>query len=112
MCGSPRYMAPELFDAKSKLTEKIDIWAMGCMFVEIFGGPFPYEGCNSLVELTRTILDEKKTPVVPAHIHPLIQPLLRKCLWYYHEQRLSAKEVYKELKNVKRNLRSKNALAD
>jgi len=110
--GSPRYMAPELFDDKSKLTEKIDIWAMGCIFVEIFGGPLPYEGCNSLVELTRTILVEKKTPLVPSFIHPLIQPLLRKCLGYYHEQRLSAKQVYQELKNLKRNLRLKNALAD
>ena len=29
-----RYMAPELFDGRSKLTEKLDIWALGCLIVE------------------------------------------------------------------------------
>ena len=28
--GSPRYMAPELFDKKLRITEKIDVWAMAC----------------------------------------------------------------------------------
>jgi len=36
--GSPRYMAPELYDKKSKVTEKLDVWAMGCILAEIFGG--------------------------------------------------------------------------
>merc|ERR1711939_807779 len=80
--GSPRYMAPELFDDKSKITEKIDIWAMGCIFIEIFGGPLPYEGCNNLVELTRTILVDKKTPTIPTHIFPLLQTLLKNCLLF------------------------------
>lgn len=34
--GSPRYMAPELFDKKQKITEKIDVWAMACR--REFGG--------------------------------------------------------------------------
>ena len=34
--GSPRYMAPELFDSTQKITEKVDIWAVGCLMAEIF----------------------------------------------------------------------------
>merc|ERR1712113_191582 len=45
--GSPRYMAPELFDSKTKITEKVDIWAMGCIYNEIFAGGLPYEGINT-----------------------------------------------------------------
>eukprot|EP00932_Pfiesteria_piscicida_P007039 SRR837773.17026.p1 GENE.SRR837773.17026~~SRR837773.17026.p1 ORF type:complete len:118 (+),score=45.99 SRR837773.17026:32-355(+) len=39
--GSPRYMAPELFDSKTKITEKIDIWAMGCILLRSAAGPCP-----------------------------------------------------------------------
>uniref|UniRef100_A0A0G4H0T1 Protein kinase domain-containing protein n=1 Tax=Chromera velia CCMP2878 TaxID=1169474 RepID=A0A0G4H0T1_9ALVE len=35
--GSPRYMAPELWEAGSRLTEKVDIWALGCILIETFG---------------------------------------------------------------------------
>lgn len=29
-----RYMSPELFHAPGKLTEKMDLWALGCLAVE------------------------------------------------------------------------------
>merc|ERR1719409_594270 len=63
--GSPRYMAPELFDQRSKITEKVDVWAMGCIFIEIFGGPLPYEGINTLAELTRELTVHKRAPSIP-----------------------------------------------
>ncbi|CAK8985722.1 unnamed protein product [Durusdinium trenchii] len=35
--GSPRYMAPECYDASvGKLTEKVDIWAAGCILIELW----------------------------------------------------------------------------
>merc|ERR1712232_638590 len=46
--GSPRYMAPEFFVETAKITEKIDIWALGCVLIEIFGGPVPLHDCQSL----------------------------------------------------------------
>merc|ERR1712151_645695 len=70
--GSPRYMAPELFDSKSKITEKVDIWSMGCIFTEINGGPLPYEGINTLADLTREMLVNKRIPVIPQTI---VEPL-------------------------------------
>merc|ERR1712217_240222 len=54
--GSPRYMAPELFDSKTKITEKIDLWAMGCIFIEVCGGPLPYQSISTLADLTREML--------------------------------------------------------
>ncbi|CAE8586109.1 unnamed protein product [Polarella glacialis] len=67
--GSPRYMAPELFDCKTKITEKIDVWAMGCIFVEICGGPLPYEDVSTLGDLTKEMLVHRRTPAVPSFIH-------------------------------------------
>merc|ERR1711862_882747 len=46
--GSPRYMAPEVFDARSKLTEKLDIWALGCLAIEIIVGRVPHEDCTTI----------------------------------------------------------------
>jgi len=103
--GSPRYMAPELFDDKLKITEKIDIWAMGCIFIEIFGGPLPYEGCNNLADLTRAILVEHRAPYVPAHLVPALGSLARSMLDFDHRKRPVAHQVVDELKQIKRSLK-------
>jgi serine/threonine protein kinase len=59
-------MAPELFDKKlSKITEKIDVWAMACIICEIFGGSIPYDGVKDMQTLTTIILVQKKTPSIP-----------------------------------------------
>ncbi|CAE7730566.1 unnamed protein product [Symbiodinium pilosum] len=56
--GSPRYMAPECYDAKiGKLTEKVDMWAAGCILIELFAGILPYADCQTMPQLTaRTLL--------------------------------------------------------
>merc|ERR1712226_1006369 len=46
--GSPRYMAPELFDSRGKITEKIDVWALGCIILETFIGKLPHAECNNI----------------------------------------------------------------
>lgn len=103
--GSPRYMAPELFDDKSKITEKIDIWAMGCIFIEIFGGPLPYEGCNNLADLTRSILVERRPPYVPPQLTKALRSLVCTMLDFDHRKRPIALQVVEELKQTKRGLR-------
>lgn len=108
--GSPRYMAPELFDNKSKITEKVDVWAMGCIFIEIFGGPLPYEGINSLVELTREMLVNKRTPSIPAHIPLPLQEIIRSCCNFDHRLRPTSKQIFEHLKAVKKQLRAQGLI--
>jgi len=108
--GSPRYMAPELFDDKSKITEKIDIWAMACIFIEIFGGPLPYEGCNNLADLTRAILVDRRAPFVPHHLAPPLAQLVRAMLDFDHRKRPTSLQVMDELKQIKRVLRAQGQL--
>lgn len=100
--GSPRYMAPELFDEKSKITEKIDIWALGCIFIEIFGGGLPYEGCNSLPQLTRIMLEGKKIPKVPSNMSKSMRALVISCLDFNHVMRPTAKQIFDQLKVIMR----------
>lgn len=107
--GSPRYMAPELFDAKTKITEKIDIWAVGCIFVEIFGGPLPYEQINTLAELTREMLVHKRSPFVP-QLPGDLNEIVSSCLLFDHVARPGSKRLFEELKAAKKQLRDAGEL--
>eukprot|EP00927_Polykrikos_kofoidii_P023664 TRINITY_DN21721_c0_g1_i2.p1 TRINITY_DN21721_c0_g1~~TRINITY_DN21721_c0_g1_i2.p1 ORF type:complete len:447 (-),score=63.83 TRINITY_DN21721_c0_g1_i2:102-1244(-) len=108
--GSPRYMAPELFDSKSKITEKVDIWSMGCIFTEIHGGPLPYEGINTLAELTREMLIHRRMPLIPSVIPEPVQHLIRSCYNFDSRLRPSAVGAWEQLKDSKRKLRAQGTL--
>merc|ERR1712083_895597 len=60
--GSPRYMAPELFDSKGKITEKVDIWAIGALVLEVFTGRLPHEECSTLQQVMTKTLVSKEGP--------------------------------------------------
>ncbi|CAK9108911.1 unnamed protein product [Durusdinium trenchii] len=51
--GSPRYMSPELFCRSGKLTEKMDIWALGCLAMEVITGRVPHEECMNVQQAFR-----------------------------------------------------------
>jgi len=101
--GSPRYMAPELFDKKSKITEKIDIWAMACIFAEIWGGTIPYDGVKDMSTLTHIICKLQKTPQIPPSIQPdAVKDLLKACFDFDQDKRPTAREAYKKLIHIKK----------
>jgi serine/threonine protein kinase len=108
--GSPRYMAPELFDNKTKVTEKIDIWALGCIFVEIFSGPLPYEQINTLADLTREMLVHRRSPDVPNHIFENIRMIIQRCLDFEPHLRPTSKQMFEQIKAAKRQLREAGLL--
>lgn len=108
--GSPRYMAPELFDQKTKITEKIDIWALGCIFVEIFGGRLPYADVNALADLTREMLVHRRAPDVPSHIFEEIQVVVSSCFNFDQRLRPTSKHTFEQLKAAKKQLRDAGKL--
>jgi len=108
--GSPRYMAPELFDHKTKITEKVDLWAMGCIFIEIFGRTLPYEGINTLAELTREMLVHRRAPGVPFSLPDALKSVIGGCHEFDHRLRPSGRQVFDQLKAVKKQLRDEGAL--
>jgi len=96
--GSPRYMAPECYDAAhGKITEKVDVWAMGCILIELFGGVLPYGDCQTMAQLSKRILMERRSPDVPTSIQGGFQPLIRNCLAFDPNRRLSAEQLQHEL---------------
>mmetsp|Transcript_19403 Transcript_19403/g.45122 ORF Transcript_19403/g.45122 Transcript_19403/m.45122 type:complete len:630 (+) Transcript_19403:61-1950(+) len=103
--GSPRYMAPELFDSLAKITEKVDIWAMGCIFIEVFSRTLPYEGINTLSELTRELMVHKRPPQWPGPLPQALEIVIRSCHNFDHRLRPSARRIFEELRTAKRELR-------
>lgn len=108
--GSPRYMAPELFDCRTKITEKVDIWAMGCIFIEIFGGTLPYDGINTLAELTREMLVHKRGPALPPTIPEPLKRIIRGCHNFDHRLRPTSQQVFDQLREGKKLMRQARAL--
>jgi len=102
--GSPRYMAPECYDAAhGKLTEKVDVWAMGCILLEVFGGVLPYADCSTMAQLTARILVQRRPPDVPASVPPPIAALIRHCVSFDPARRPASGELQSELARLKPN---------
>jgi len=108
--GSPRYMAPELFDNKTKITEKIDVWAMGCIFIEICGGPLPYESISTLADLTREMLVHRRKPTVPENIPQEVRHIITSCVNFDYKLRPNSEQVFEQLKIAKKQLRDAGML--
>mmetsp|Transcript_77524 Transcript_77524/g.136749 ORF Transcript_77524/g.136749 Transcript_77524/m.136749 type:complete len:1064 (+) Transcript_77524:137-3328(+) len=100
--GSPRYMAPECYDAAhGKLTEKVDIWAMGCILIELFGGVLPYADCQTMAQLSARILVEKRPPDAPPGVPAPIIALLHRCVVFDPGWRLTADDLQRELSRMR-----------
>eukprot|EP00927_Polykrikos_kofoidii_P013847 TRINITY_DN16020_c0_g1_i1.p1 TRINITY_DN16020_c0_g1~~TRINITY_DN16020_c0_g1_i1.p1 ORF type:complete len:944 (+),score=149.84 TRINITY_DN16020_c0_g1_i1:330-3161(+) len=103
--GSPRYMAPELFDCRGKITEKVDVWALGCLALEVLSGRMPHEECTNIQQVMTKTLVVCQSPFkdlagVPAEIRSIAE----RCLVFQPQQRLDAAGFLDELRAVRQSL--------
>lgn len=98
--GSPRYMAPECFQIGSYITEKIDIWSLGCCLVEVLGGPLPYEDVPQMAEVLNLMLRHRKPPLVPPWFTPEVRPMLASCFDFESKRRIEVSEVQLVLRRL------------
>lgn len=61
VCGTPSYMAPELFSGKFYNGIGVDIWALGCVIFEFFSNVVAFSSSN-LFSLKRIILHRQFRP--------------------------------------------------
>jgi len=86
-CGSPLYMAPEIFDMQ-EYDAKADIWSVGCVFYEMLVGTPPFKGANPR-ELFQNI--RTKSLQIPSEVKvgPESLALLKKLLERNPQRRAS-----------------------
>lgn len=97
--GTPNFMAPEQFQPRVRITDKVDIWAMGCVFLELFCKSVPYKYCcyndsgapvsNPSVEIARQ-MDLRRSPQIPNDTDPLVQMIVRSCHRFESQERPAA----------------------
>lgn len=96
--GSPRYMAPELFDNKGRITEKVDVWALGCLAVECFARRVPHEECNKIQEVMMKTLVDKKVPYLDwTGVQPALRTLAELCFVFDVRERIGAADFLDRL---------------
>ena len=102
--GTTSYMSPEMFDRNLvETTGKADVWAWGCVMVEMLAGERPWQGIQDM-QVMHEVTIKKNTPQVPADLPPRLDALLRRCFAYTAADRPSASEVSVEVQAVASNL--------
>jgi len=101
--GSPRYMAPEVFDARRKLTEKLDTWALGCLVVELLAGVLPHSDCSTIQQVAQKLIVHARPPFEDswaAGVHPEVHRLVSACFILDPSTRLSSLALFEGLSRL------------
>ncbi|CAE8617022.1 unnamed protein product [Polarella glacialis] len=93
------YSAPECFHPNGRITEKVDIWSLGCCLVEVFGGPLPYEEVP-LMQQVCELINRRVPPLVPPWFTPQVQPMFCGCFDFEPDRRIEISEVQLALKRL------------
>ena len=102
--GTTRFMAPELFDKDrcENIGVEIDIWAFGCMLIEIFSNKRPWHYISS--SKANTIFYElyhKKPVPIPDNIPPEVADIIRDCCKYNPKRRPMIAQVLERIEVAK-----------
>lgn len=73
-CGTPLYMAPEIFDGKP-YDIKADLWSIGCILYEMVTGKLPFTASNR-EELIWKINEKYTKPNCSYYLNDLLEKLL------------------------------------
>jgi len=99
--GTPRYMAPESCEGTARITAKVDVWAMGCIIAEVFGGPAPYTDATTTQQIIAKML-RQIPPMDPSSLQvpSSLIDLLRHCIAFSGSARPTAATVHKHLQSL------------
>ncbi|PVU90827.1 hypothetical protein BB559_004420 [Furculomyces boomerangus] len=97
-CGTPSYMAPEIFDLKKPYEKSVDWWSLGILIFEMLTGKVPFNG-KSHKQVYESII--KKKIAFPKYVSSDAADLIRKLLKKVPEQRIGygANELEKIMKH-------------
>lgn len=102
--GTTRFMAPELFDNElvDSIGTEVDIWALGCMFIEVFSNkrPWHYISSANSSSIFYEIFYRKPIPI-PDTVPTEVREIIQECCRYNPMRRPSIEEVLEKLQAAK-----------
>lgn len=101
--GSPSYMAPEIWNTRQKLTEKIDVWALGCLVVEVLTNRRPHADCTSLEQVMTKLIVYFGTPYTDDwadHLNAEVPQIVNPCFRHNPAERPTAQGIYDGLSRI------------
>lgn len=102
MQGSPRYLAPEQFEARARITERVDIWQMGCVMLELFCHKIPYRHLQDMTQFVQEIVVKQINPEVPDKADPMAKTLVEPCFRREPSERPTASALEEALRGLLR----------
>lgn len=99
--GTSAYMAPEQFTG-SRIDERCDSFAFGCVLWEMITGIAPWSECNNVMQIVMAVGLERKRPPLPKGVPQPIASLIRECWRHNSRLRPSMREICDRLRAIKR----------
>lgn len=93
--GPIRWMAPEALLERT-FSEKSDVWAYGCLLIEIFTGQPPFPNMD-IFKVAVTVRDDGTRPEVPAVAPEWAQSIMSDCFQVDPARRPTFKEICSRL---------------
>lgn len=89
LCAAP-FRAPEIHDVPSDcvITEKIDVWSLGCTLYAMLYGQSPFDG-----SATSAMSGQIKFPATSTQVPPEVHTLIKDLLQVDPEKRPGTKEI-------------------
>lgn len=97
--GTVSYLAPECFEAGSKLTTGVDAYAFGILMYEIYTGRRPYEGLTKDAIITR-VHGQRLRPTLPSATPADYRALALRCWSHDAAARPTFQEIASELSRM------------
>jgi serine/threonine protein kinase len=97
-------MAPELFEREASVTigTEVDVWALGCMLIELFSNKRPWDYISSTnANCVYYEIFRKKPVPIPDIIPVGVRAIIAACCQYAPSQRTTALDVLGELEALK-----------
>lgn len=98
-CGTPYYLAPELWN-RQRYSKKADVWAMGILLFEMMALRRPFVG-QGMKALSDNVMHNKRDCELPAQYSKGLKDLCNIMLQADPNRRLSCAELFKHPQMVK-----------
>jgi serine/threonine protein kinase len=95
-CGTPCYMAPEIYSRKKYHPDKSDVWSFGICLYRSVVGSFPFKGSIALLGINESNLGhlvKKGDFEIPPHVSDDLRCLIESLLAHCPNKRPSVSEV-------------------